>query len=140
MSPVKDFTATVPLTEEGSSLLCEEKRAIVIERAFGWLCLFATVLPLSILAWLIIDTCIVGIARLDMHFILGFPSRFPQIAGILPPLLGTFYLMILTTLIAFPIGIAAAIYLEEYARDSWHKELIELNITNLAGVPSIIFG
>lgn len=116
------------------------RRAKTIERGFETLCFLAVVIPLIILAWLIIDTCIVGVKRIDLDFILGFPSRFPQTAGILPALLGTFYLMLLTTLIAIPLGIAAAIYLEEYARDSWHKNLIELNITNLAGVPSIIFG
>lgn len=118
----------------------EERIAKIVERTFGILCFLAAIVPLVILAWLIIDTAIVGIQRIDIDFIMGFPSRFPQTAGILPALLGTFYLMILTSIISLPIGIAAAIFLEEYAQDSWYKDLIELNITNLAGVPSIIFG
>lgn len=118
----------------------EERRAKYIENIFAVLCLLATILPLAILAWLIIDTVIVGMKRIDLDFILGFPSRFAANAGILPALVGTFYLMALTSIIALPLGVAAAIYLEEYAKSSRMKNLIELNITNLAGVPSIIFG
>jgi phosphate transport system permease protein len=118
----------------------EERVAKLIENAFHLLCALAVLIPLFILAWLIIDTSIVGIKRLDMNFILGYPSRFPHLAGILPAFLGTLYLMALTALIALPVGIAAAVYLEQYAKDSWYKNLIELNIANLAGVPSIIFG
>lgn len=128
------------LDRETANMTNEERVARLTERAFGVLCFLAAVVPLVILAWLIIDTCIVGLKRIDLDFILGFPSRFPQTAGIFPALLGTFYLMVLVILIGLPIGIAAAVYLEEYARESWHKDLIELNITNLAGVPSIIFG
>jgi phosphate transport system permease protein len=121
-------------------MIKEERRAKLIENTFAILCLLAIVLPLIILAWLITDTAIVGIRRIDFNFITGLPSRFAESAGILPALVGTFYLMILTAIIALPIGIGAAVYLEEYAKDSFYKELIELNITNLAGVPSIIFG
>lgn len=123
-----------------SPLMKEGRRAKLFERVFAILCFMATMLPLLILLWLIIDTVIVGIKRLNFDFIVGYPSRFAAQAGILPALVGTFYLMILTTLIALPLGVFAAIYLEEYAKDSWHKRIIELNITNLAGVPSIIFG
>lgn len=118
----------------------QERMAKFIESTFGNLCLLATMLPLAILAWLIGDTAIVGIKRIDLNFITGFSSRFASEAGILPSLVGTFYLMILTAVIALPLGVFAAIYLEEYAKDSWHKKLIELNVTNLAGVPSVIFG
>src|SRR5579871_4165846 len=118
----------------------DERRAQLIERAFGFLCLIATFLPLCILAFLIGDTVISGLQRINLAFILGFPSRFAASAGIFPALVGTFYLMTLTMKIALPLGVACAIYLEEYAKDSWFKRLIELNVTNLAGVPSIIFG
>ncbi len=118
----------------------EERTAQCVERVFGLLCLLATFLPLVVLAFLIGDTIVSGIGRIDFNFITGFPSRFAAKAGILPALIGTFYLMVLTTAIALPLGVASAIYLEEYAKDNWFKSLIELNVTNLAGVPSIIFG
>lgn len=128
------------IKETGIGMTKDERWTKIIENIFGGLCFLATVLPLLILAWLIGDTMFVGIMRIDMDFITSYPSRFAESAGILPALVGTFYLMILTTIIALPLGVLAAIYLEEYARDSWHKNLIELNVTNLAGVPSIIFG
>lgn len=118
----------------------EERIAQLTERAFATFCFLATILPLVILAWLIADTAFTGLKRIDWEFITGYPSRFADQAGILPALIGTFYLMLLTSFIALPLGVAAAIYLEEYAKDSWYKRMIELNVTNLAGVPSIIFG
>lgn len=134
------FVAERWIKERDIYMTKEERIAKLVERAFGLLCFLAAIVPLIILAWLIIDTSVVGIRRLNLDFILGLPSRFPQMAGIFPALVGTCYLMILTSIISLPIGIAAAIYLEKYARNSWHKDLIELNIANLAGVPSIIFG
>lgn len=110
------------------------------EKIFAHLCFLATVIPLGVLAWLIGNTVLIGIKRLDWAFLTGYPSRFAHEAGILPALVGTLYLMLLTAVIAIPIGILAAIYLEEYAQDSLIKKLIELNVANLAGVPSIIFG
>jgi phosphate transport system permease protein len=110
------------------------------EKLFRTLCFLATILPLLILFWLIGDTAVVGIKRIDWAFLTGFPSRFAQQAGILPALMGTLYLMVLTAVIAIPLGVLSAIYLEEYAKDSFTKKLIELNVANLAGVPSIIFG
>jgi phosphate transport system permease protein len=118
----------------------EEVFAKSIEKIFSILCFAATILPLLILAWLIINTVIVGLNRIDFNFIIRFPSRFAHEAGIFPALVGTFYLMALTAVIALPLGFFAAVYLEEYAKQSWYKKLIELNVTNLAGVPSIIFG
>lgn len=81
-----------------------------------------------------------GVPRISWQFISGFPSRFPNLAGILPSLLGSLYLLLLTALIAIPVGISASVYLEEYARASWLKRIIELNVSNMAGVPSVIFG
>ncbi len=118
----------------------EQKRADIAELVFKNMCLLATFLPLAVLGWLISDTVLRGLKRLNFNFITGLPSRFAHSAGIFPSLMGSFYLMILTALIALPLGICAAVYLEEYAKDSWYKRLIELNVTNLAGVPSVIFG
>jgi phosphate transport system permease protein len=120
--------------------LSEEKRAALIEQLFKLVCFLATVLPLILLALLLADTLMRGCARLSFDFLTGLPSRFAHKAGILPGLVGTLSLMALTTLIAIPLGICAAVYLEEYAKDSWLKRFIELNVSNLAGVPSIIYG
>ena len=68
------------------------------------------------------------------------PSRFPQKAGILSAFAGSLWLVGLTAIFAFPIGVAAAIYLEEYAPQNWVTNLIQINIANLAGVPSIVYG
>jgi phosphate transport system permease protein len=77
---------------------------------------------------------------LNGGFVNGSLSRTPAIAGIRPALLGSLWLMGLTIVFAFPLGIGAAIYLEEYASDTWFNRVIETNIRNLAGVPSIIYG
>jgi phosphate transport system permease protein len=110
------------------------------ERAFRAICLLALVLPLALLAVLFIKVAIDATPRLSWDFITGYPSRRAANAGILPPLVGSAYLMILTAVMAIPIGVGAALYLEEYARPSRWTALIELNISTLAGVPSIIYG
>lgn len=138
--PPTSFVSEALFTKSLPYAANEEKMAKRVENIFAFLCFLATVIPLAILACLIIDTSIVGFKRITWDFITGFPSRFAAKAGIMPALLGTFYLILLTTAIAIPMGIAAAIYLEKYARPSFQKDFIELNIANLAGVPSIIFG
>lgn len=120
--------------------MIEQKRAWWIEQIFKVICLLATIFPLAILVLLLLDTLIRGVIRLNWDFIIGIPSRFPLEAGIFPSLVGTFYLMILTALIALPLSVFAAIYLQEYSSETWLKKIIELNVTNLAGVPSVIFG
>jgi phosphate transport system permease protein len=77
---------------------------------------------------------------LDLQFLTSFPSRFPEKAGIFPALLGTIYVILITAAFSIPIGIAAAIFLEEYAKKSKLVSFIQLNIYNLAGVPSIVYG
>jgi len=81
-----------------------------------------------------------GIGRVSWKFFTSYPSRFPSQAGILSAWIGTVLVMFLTALTAIPLGIGAAIYLEEYAPKNWLTDLIEINITNLAGVPSIVYG
>lgn len=81
-----------------------------------------------------------GIARIDWQFLTSFPSRHAAQAGILPALVGSTLVMLVTAAVGIPLGVAAAIYLEEYARKTWVTELIEITVTNLAGVPSIIYG
>lgn len=110
------------------------------DRAFSIIGLFATLLGLIVLLMLLADILSDGLPRLNWQFLTSFPSRKPQDAGILSAWVGTAWLMLLTGIVAFPIGVAAATYLEEYGRKSWLTAMIEINIANLAGVPSIIYG
>lgn len=81
-----------------------------------------------------------GIQRINWSFLMNLPSRSPEKAGIYTALMGSIWILSLTTIIALPIGIAAAIYLEEYAKKNKLSSILEVNISNLAGVPSIIYG
>jgi phosphate transport system permease protein len=100
----------------------------------------ATVLALIALGALIFDVTRDGVWRLSLSFFTSYPSRRPEEAGILAALAGTGFVISLTALIAIPLGVSAAIYLEEYGRRGHLARLIEMNIANLAGVPSIIYG
>jgi phosphate transport system permease protein len=80
------------------------------------------------------------VSRINWDFLTNLPSYRPKRAGILTAWTGTLWIFGLTAIIAIPLGIAAAIYLEEYGKKSWFANLLEINITNLAGVPSIIYG
>lgn len=95
---------------------------------------------LLLLCVLLIDILLDGSGRLGKDFLLSYPSRKPQQAGILSAWVGTVWLLAVTALAALPVGIGAGIYLEEYARKNRLTSFIELNIANLAGVPSIIYG
>lgn len=114
------------------------------ERAFQALCVAILSLSLLALMVLLVDIYRDGFSRLSWDFLTGYPSRFPDRAGILPAITGSIYLMILTAVLAFPVGVGAAIYLEEYAgqegKQGRFSRLIEVNIANLASVPSIIYG
>jgi len=92
------------------------------------------------LAALIIDLAIDGVPRLSWDFFTSFPSRFAAKAGILSAWVGTTLVMLVTAMSAVPMGVAAGIYLEEYAPKNWVTDIIEINIANLAGVPSIVYG
>ena len=106
----------------------------------GTVGLLATALGVIILTLLFLDLVLDGWRRLTPEFFLNFPSRRPEEAGILSAWVGTALVMIVTAFTAVPLGVAAAIYLEEYAPKNWITELIEINVTNLAAVPSIIYG
>ena len=109
-------------------------------RVFELLCLGTTVAGVAVLAVLLVDVLIDGVGWLTGTFFNESPSRIPSRAGIKPALAGTLWLMGLVALIAFPLGVAAAVYLEEYAGKNWVQTVIQTNIANLAGVPSIIYG
>lgn len=111
-----------------------------IGQIFKWLAFTATVIGLFFLAVLLLDTWNKSVGWLDWDFITSYPSRRPQDAGILAALVGSVVLVMLTALIAFPIGVSAAIYLEEYPTQGALTKFIQANIANLAGVPSIVYG
>ena len=107
---------------------------------FSTLFFGATMVGTLVLIVLIVDILRDGMGWLDWQFITSFPSRKPEEAGLLSALFGTLWVMVLTALFSFPIGIGTAIYLEEYAPDNRLRRLIQTNINNLAGVPSIVYG
>ncbi len=107
---------------------------------FLWGCFAATSLGVVLLAILLIDIMRQGMGRLSLEFLGNYPSRFPERAGIKSALYGTIWTVGFTGLLSFPLGVGAAIYLEEYAPRNWFTRVIETNIANLAGVPSIVYG
>ncbi len=100
----------------------------------------ATAVALGLLAVLLYDIIGDGWSWVDWNFITSLPSRRPERAGLHPALMGSIWIMGLTALITFPLGVGAAIYLEEFATKGRLSRIIELNIANLAGVPSIVYG
>jgi phosphate transport system permease protein len=106
-------------------------------RASLLLCLFIAVVFLGVL---LVDVAADGIPLVSWDFVTSFPSRLnPELSGIRSALLGTLYLMVLCTLFIVPVGVASAVYLEEYAdHDRWWNRMIEVNIQNLASVPSVV--
>ena len=115
------------------SIIRSHKRWDVVFAVLGVLAMMVGVMTLvALFANMVID----GGPRLSAEFFTSFPSRRAGQAGILSAWVGSILVMFMTALVAVPIGIAGAIYLEEYARRSWFTDVIEINITNLAGVPS----
>ena len=115
-------------------------RRKVANALFGLLAFLAIFASLVTLVALLIDVVARGGSSVDLQFFTSAPSRIPSKAGILPALVGTLWVTTLVALLTFPIGVAAAIYLEEYAgRGRWSR-LLRINISNLAGVPSIVYG
>ncbi|MDJ0733841.1 MAG: phosphate ABC transporter permease PstA [Nostocaceae cyanobacterium] len=111
-----------------------------IEAVFAIVGLSVILVAIFILLGLILQMFLEGTPRLTPQFFVSFPSRKAEAAGILSAWVGTALLMLVTALSAVPLGIASGIYLEEYAGKNWLSALIEINVTNLAGVPSIIYG
>jgi len=116
------------------------QRSTMKEKAFFVLSLLAVILPLLLLLALVSGLAIKALPRLQLEFLSSYPSRRAESAGILPGLVGTLYMVGLTTAMALPVGVGAAIYLEEYGRRGRLARLVEINIANLAGVPSVIYG
>jgi phosphate transport system permease protein len=129
-------TATSPVTQRGLSPFLRRSG----DRLLGFFGLLVMVLALAGLAALIYDVASDGLGRLSWQFLTSYPSRRASEAGIYPALIGSVYVIVITALIAIPLGVGAAIYLEEYESQGKLSRLIEINIANLAGVPSIIYG
>jgi phosphate transport system permease protein len=111
-----------------------------LDKTFKILGIASTLFGLVVLLVLLIDIFLDGKSRLTWSFLTSFPSRKPELAGILSAWVGTVWLMLITALLALPLGIGAGIYLEEYARKNRLTNFIEINIANLAGIPSVIYG
>ncbi|MDQ3716170.1 MAG: phosphate ABC transporter permease PstA [Actinomycetota bacterium] len=102
--------------------------------------LLGTLVALAVLAILLIDIAFDGVGGLSLNFLTNYTSRFPEMTGIRAGITGTLSLMVLTALMTFPLGVGAALYLEEFAERNRWTRLLETNINNLAGVPSIVYG
>jgi phosphate transport system permease protein len=123
--------------EQIRGLIAKAKRWDVIFVALG---MIALGIGLLTFVALFLDMLIDGWARLRPEFFTQFPSRRAGQAGILSAWVGTTLVMLVTAAVAVPLGVAAGVYLEEYAPKNWVTDIIEINITNLAGVPSIVYG
>jgi phosphate transport system permease protein len=121
---------------KSSNIAGRKTKAGVIQ----WLLFLVTALAMVILAILIWDIASSGARWLSLDFLTNTPSRKPEEAGLRPALLGTLWVIGLTALFAFPIGVGAAVYLEEYAPNNRWTRLLKTNIANLAGIPSIVYG
>lgn len=119
------------------AIIARHKRWDMLFGLLGLLALMVGVLTLTVL---FADMAIKGAARIDYDFLTNFPSRRAGSAGILSAWVGTILVMLVTAFSAVPLGVAAGIYLEEYAPKNWVTDIIEINVTNLAGVPSIVYG
>jgi phosphate transport system permease protein len=126
------------------TLLDQIRRSIVNEKRkdkrFNALAIIITIFALSVLFMLISNLAIDGLPKISWQFLSSFPSRFAEKAGIISAWVGTLCVMLVTALISVPLGVAAGIYLEEYAPKNKLTSLIEIAISNLAGVPSIVYG
>ncbi|MSQ90374.1 MAG: phosphate ABC transporter, permease protein PstA [Phycisphaerales bacterium] len=115
-------------------------RRLLASRLFLTLCLAATTIAILLLGALLVSIAIEGLGSLSWRFLDSFASRKAAQAGIKAPLLGSVWVCAICALIAVPMGIGTAIYLEEFAKRSRIKRLIQLNVSNLSGVPSIVYG
>lgn len=116
------------------------KRHKLNDYIFSLIGLLALTLALLTLLTLFSDLVIDGYTRFNLEFLTEFPSRRAANAGLLSAWVGSALVMLVTFLVAVPMGVAAGLYLEEYAPKNWFSDLIEINVTNLAGVPSIVYG
>ena len=110
------------------------------DRVFAFAAWGATTIAVAILVWLLLTVLFDGLGTLNWQFITSYTSRKPEQAGIIAALAGTVWIMFVVAVVSFPVGVGAGIYLEEFSTDNWFTRFVEINISNLAGVPSIIYG
>ena len=124
-------------TEQIRALIARGKLKDTLFQALGILFL---AIGMVVIFGLVGDMLMRGMARLDLDFFMQFASRRASQSGILSAWVGSILVMLVTGIAAVPLGVAAGVYLEEYAKRNWVTEIIEINITNLAAVPSIVYG
>lgn len=139
------MTASVPASVEGrrperSEIAIQIARRRRLSDVSNWLFLGASLIALVVLFVLAADTLITGIPRLNVSFFTNFPSRFADQAGLRSSLIGSAWLLGLTVLFVLPIAVGTAVWIEEFAPRNRFMSLVKLNLANLAGVPSIIYG
>jgi phosphate transport system permease protein len=138
------MTVTSPpnaAAKAGPPTLPRGRRLDLRETGFRWLLLVSFALGVIVLAVLLIQVTVQGWPRLNLDLLRRFPSSIPSRAGARSAIFGTIWVVGFTALFTVPVGVAAGIYLEEYAdRTKWYNRLVELNVQNLAAVPSIIYG
>lgn len=110
------------------------------DKILMWLGVIFAYTALGVLAVLVIDVFLDALPRLNIRFLTSYPSRIAENSGILPALVGSIWVGSLTALISFPLGVLTGVYMEEYAKRNIFTEILDINISNLAGVPSIIYG
>ena len=110
------------------------------DNVFAGLFFGSVAVGILVLAWLLTEVIVDSVGWLDWQFLTSYSSRHPVDAGVLAPIAGTFWVIILTAVMTVPVGVATAVYLEEFAPDNRLTRLIQLNISNLAGVPSVVYG
>ena len=110
------------------------------DNLFAGLFMGSVVTGVLVLAWLLVEVFVDSVGWLDWQFLSSYSSRHPVEAGVLAPIAGTFWVIVLTAIITVPVGIATAVYLEEFAPKNRTTRLVQLNISNLAGVPSVVYG
>lgn len=119
------------------AMIKRHKRNDTLFAAIGLLALMIGLITLMLLFWQLIAD---GYPKFSIEFLTEFPSRRAARAGLLSAWVGSLLVMLVTFFSAVPVGVAAGLYLEEYAPKNWFTDLIEINVSNLAGVPSIIYG
>lgn len=133
----KTNAAVIENLDEVRSMIKRHKRNDILFATMG---LLAVMFGLLTLLTLFVDLVLDGYPKFTLEFLSNFPSRRAGSAGLLSAWVGSLLVMTVTFLTAVPVGVAAGLYLEEYAPKNWFSDLIEINVSNLAGVPSIIYG
>lgn len=139
MNTVTSSTSGEPIRDM-HAIRARIKSGILRQNLFAFIGVLFTSFAVLVLLAAFLDLLFDGLPRLSWDFLTTFPSRRAEQAGILSAWVGSALVMLVTMLAAVPVAIGAAVYLEEYAGKNWFTDLIEINVTNLAGVPSIVYG